>query len=674
MRTDEESETADETEESSPRDETSDSDLVLSLSVASGPDAGMSLSFRQDRVTVGRSPENDFVLSDGFVSSDHGEFVLEDDGYVYRDLESRHGSLIVMGDVSERLHGDGPLESDAVGDGCEVQVGCSLLEVELASADDSETDVEWSDTSQSLSGREFDSTSTDVDSRDKVITQALRPVQSLDRRFDTDSERLAILFRLAGELNGLTELDEILDLVVEATFDAFPNANFFAITLASTPEEVDQQEPFFTRVRGDVPGDDLEGEPILSTSILEHVVESEESVLFLKNSVGAEVTESILKAGITSCLCAPLAGQEKLLGVMEVDTRGQGGVFSRRDLDLFSVLASNTAFAIERAQLSSNIVEMFNSFVAASVDAIEARDPATAGHSERVTSYTLDLARAVNATDSGAFANVTLGDSELKELRYATLLHDFGKIAVDEAVLQKGSRLEPTEVDLIAERMESIAGLDYRRRVQEATEEGDLSAETFDQIDREHRQFAADLREAVEKIRSLSEARSLTDEQIEWVEEFGARTYRDAEGEERPYLTDSEVESLTIQYGTLDNEEWKLIKSHPRHSEEILERIAWSDELERIPQLAGAHHEKLDGSGYPKGRTGDSIPIQVRIMTIADIFDALTASDRPYRDAFSVETAIDILEEEAAEGKLDADLVELFVERVLPEVRDRVPN
>jgi 3',5'-cyclic-nucleotide phosphodiesterase len=645
------------------------------MTVVSGPDSGMSLSFAKPRITIGRGPDNDFVLSDGFVSGRHG--VVEAAGpeeIIYRDEESRHGSLVVIDDDSQRLEDGEEQVSDPVDHACEIQVGCTLIKLRVAPNTSRNTRMDVPSTPPKLkSNRSGDSVGrARRGEKDKVITQALEPVQSLNRRIESDHERLAILFRLAGELNGRTALDDILQLVVDATFDAFPNANFFAITLASEPEEVGVEKPFFTRVRGDAANDGEE--PIISTSIVEHVVRSEESVLFLKDSIGAEITESILEAEITSCLCAPLVGQQSLLGVMEVDTRGQGGVFSRRDLDLFSVLASNVAFAIERAELSNNIVEMFESFVAASVDAIEARDRTTAGHSQRVTRYTMELAEALNHREWGPLGDVELGDEKLKELRYAALLHDFGKIAVEEKVLHKAKRLPEERLRLIEKRFRNIELLTYRKLTREA-----LGADGDDALDAEHIEAKVDaiseeLSEAYERIEEIAAAASLTDEQMDWVKSFAERTYTGPDGEEHPFLTDQEVEGLTIQYGTLTDEEWAQIKSHPAHSERFLERIPWSDDLADIPEIAGAHHEKLDGSGYPKGRSADSLPIQVRMLTVADIFDALTASDRPYRDAFSIDKAIAILHEEAEAGKLDPDVVEMFEKEVLPVIRPHIPK
>ncbi len=662
----------------------------IKLTVVSGPDSGMSFVYDQPKVTVGRNPQNDFVLTDGFVSGRHGAFERTDSGDVrYRDTQSRHGSLVVVDSVSVRLHQDDdrPTERE-LEDGAEVQVGSTLIRVDLMETrerlrpDDVDSRGGLRDISElRQSTGETVSADDDPDGEsrhDKVITQALEPVQMISQRFE-DDERLGILFSLAGELNGLTGLDEILDRVVNATFDAFKNANFFAITLVSDPDKVDSESPFFTRIRGDLPAYDEaeDDEPIISTSILRHVVESQESVLFLKDSMGSNVTESILEAQITSCLCAPLVGQRSLLGVMQVDTRGQGGVFSRRDLDLFSVLASNVAFAIERAELSSNIVEMFESFVSASVNAIEARDPTTAGHSERVTNYTLKLAERVNEVDEGRLGEVELDDEEMTELQYAALLHDFGKIAVDEAILQKSKRLPEDRLAVIEQRFQTIKMLDYRRRVRRRRNQADGAApdaETLEMLESEHEEFCQEIDDHLEAIHHAASASSLADEEIDHIEAIAARSYRDADGSQTPFLTERELRNLTIPSGTLNAQEWEAVKRHPMYSESLLERIPWSDDLDKIPEIAGAHHEKLDGSGYPEGVGSEDLSIQVRMLTVADIFDALTATDRAYRDAFSVDEATDILKEEARDGKLDSAVVEVFVNDIIPVIMDMIPR
>jgi 3',5'-cyclic-nucleotide phosphodiesterase len=673
--------------------QTNTRNLSLRLAVVEGPDTGLERTFKPgDAVTIGRDTRNTFVLNDGFVSGRHGVLDFSDEEASYRDLESRHGSQVLVDDVSMKLEGGNSPKKVPIRDGAEIQVGCTVIEVQLERGSDEEdapppspaetltTESEWeeqveeSDSRHSVVSRAIESNGRQ--SRETMVTTALRGVDSISTELEGTDQRFKTLFRLAGELNGLTSLEEVMDRIVEAVFEAFPAANFFAVTLASDPEKVGEVEPFMTRVRGELPGEQDQGEPILSTSIVRKVLQDRESVLFLKDSFGAEVSQSIIDAQITACLCAPLIGQRSMLGVMQVDTRGRGSLFSKHDLDLFSVFASNAAFALERAKLSDNIVEMFDSFVSASVNAIEARDPTTAGHSERVATYTLELADVVNGISAGKVADIYFPPDSMRELRYAALLHDFGKIAVRERVLQKGKRLPELHLELIEQRFETIKSLQYQRMIRKhfGSASDGVHLEAFDEVERRYDAHCDQLDRTLDFLMDVASAPGLTDEQVERVRKLGEQFFIDARGEQRPYLTPEEVENLTIRRGTLNEDEWENMRSHARRSEEYLERIPWSDELADIPCIAGAHHEKLDGSGYPDGIAGEEIVPQVRMLTISDIFDALTASDRPYRKAATPDRAVSILREEAAANKLDSDLVEVFADRVVPSILSVIPG
>ncbi|MFU8802253.1 MAG: HD domain-containing phosphohydrolase [Bradymonadaceae bacterium] len=645
----------------------------MSLSVVSGPDAGLKRTFTQVRITLGRDHRNDFALNDGFVSNRHGEFVIDGDEVVYRDLTSRHGSLVLVDHVSLHLHDKVKTGQVKVRNGAELQIGSTLIQVKITVL------TEPAPEPTHPGSRLPEQTKPSAELRQRFITTAHQPVQTINQTFESNDRRLAILFRLAGQLNGLTGLDGILDLIVEATFDAFPAANFFAVTLISDPKAEDIERPFLTKIRGTLAGHDDDTEPILSMSILQRVIDTRESVLFVKDSLGSEVTQSILDAQITACMCAPLVGQHSLLGVMQVDTRGRGSLFSRQDLDLFNILASNVAFAIERAQLAESIVEMFEAFVGASVNAIEARDPVTAGHSARVARYTLELAEVVNEIQTGPLQDVHLNVNELTELRYAALLHDFGKIAVREDVLQKDARLPEGQMRLLEQRFEMIKELTYKtwlRQFVQALESGQVSVTGtgLAEIDARFAQYSEQLDETLEWVQAVNTAGFVKDEDLARIRELGARFFVDSHGHRRPYLEPTEVENLCIARGTLNEDEWVNMRSHAAFSEDYLARIPWSQDLKNIPCIAGAHHEKLDGSGYPKGIKAEFILPQVRMLTISDIFDAVTASDRPYRKAAPIEKALQILNWEADDNKLDKVLVEVFGDIVIPRVSHFVPN
>ena len=697
------------------------STVQLTLTVISGPDTGLVRTFHQRRVTVGRSTTNDFVLTDGFVSNRHGELFLEAEELVYRDLRSRHGSLVVVDSVSLHLHDKARDTQVNIKDGAEMQLGATLLRlsVEAGPQPTAEGPLQANPSIASVvravaafgvpeitasvpaevlphvraeeGGPGDDQPGEPVEEpgwnprssmRETLITTALRPVNKLTQNFETSDQRLAVLFRLAGQLNGLNGLDEIMELIVEATFEAFPAANFFAVTLLREDDDeraVADLAPHLTRTRGQLAagiGDD--GEPLLSKSILRRVIDTRESVLFVKDSLGTELTKSIIDAQITACMCAPLVGQRSLLGVMQVDTRGQGSLFSRKDLELFNVLASNVAFALERASLSENIVKMFESFVHASVSAIEARDPTTAGHSERVAHYTTSLAQAADQAHTGSLREIAFTSDQITELHYAALLHDFGKIAVREDVLNKGTRVHGHTLELIAQRFETIKALTYQRmildRLRQAVDGALPTAEEIDRLERGYLDFACGLDRILDFIDGVARKPYLPDDDLARVRAIGKKCYLGLDGKPQPYLLPDELENLCIRRGTLNDDEWENMRGHAARSQEFLELIPWSAELKNIPCIAGAHHEKLDGSGYPLGLHAEKISPQVRMLTVADIFDALTAADRPYRKAAPIERAIFILREEASDHKLDVELVEIFAERVVPAIRHHIPG
>ncbi len=636
------------------------------MTVVSGPDTGLSQSFRQSRITLGRDGRNDLVLTDGFVSNRHGEFVARGGEITYRDLKSRHGSLVMVNNVSTHLQQEDGRQVDVV-HGAELQIGCSVIKIGIPEERVEPVPSAFEDASITVTRESAGGTH-----REQLITAAHEPVSALTRRIDGNDRRLQILFELSGQLNALSTIDEVLERIVAATFEAFPAANFFAVTLVDDPGNPSLEQPYLTRVRGHL--EDSGERPVLSKSILERVLTEGQAVLWVKDSLGLEVSQSILDAQITACLAAPLVGQRSLLGLMLVDTRGRGSLFSKHDLDLFSVFASNAAFALERAKLSDSIVQMFESFVEASVTAIEARDPTTAGHSQRVATYTLELAQVVNELGVGPASNISFSMNELTELRYAALLHDFGKIAVREDVLMKGTRLPDVQMDLIDQRLETVKALHYREILDQLVAEGTAPERLVQAAEMRFAKIIAEFDQIANRLRAISSMGFVDDDSMEFVHQVAKRSYRTLAGTTESLLSQYEVDNLTIRRGTLNESEWENMRSHARRSEEYLERIPWSDDLKNIPCIAGAHHEKLDGSGYPAKLVGDEIIPQVRMLTIADIFDALTAADRPYRKAATIERAVEILHLEANDNKLDRELVEIFEGSVVPRIRDFVPS
>jgi HD-GYP domain-containing protein (c-di-GMP phosphodiesterase class II) len=337
--------------------------------------------------------------------------------------------------------------------------------------------------------------------------------------------------------------------------------------------------------------------------------------------------------------------------------------FQPDDLEMIESIASQAAVAIDNKNLLESIQALFDGFVQASVTAIEQRDPTTAGHSGRVEALTTRLARAVNAINTGKFAEVFLTEDQLKELRYACLLHDFGKVGVREHILVKAKKLLPGQLEVIQSRFEFIersVQLKYANEKLEAMR-AERNGSTLEEIDRHLRAELAQLEEWVGSIVTANEPTVMPEDKASTLELLSRQTYDDMSGNMHPMLLPQEFRFLSIRKGTLDTQERLEMEAHVTHSFHFLNKIPWTPVMRRIPEIAYGHHEKLDGSGYPRGLSGEGIPLQSRMMTISDIYDALTAQDRPYKRSVPTETALDILTAEAADGKLDRDLLDVFI-------------
>ncbi|HEY0591561.1 MAG TPA: HD domain-containing phosphohydrolase, partial [Thermoanaerobaculia bacterium] len=330
-------------------------------------------------------------------------------------------------------------------------------------------------------------------------------------------------------------------------------------------------------------------------------------------------------------------------------------------------LAGSAAVAVENNYLYEAIEQLFEGFVTASVTAIEQRDPTTSGHSFRVADLTVELAKIVDRLEDEPFRVIRFTADQVRELRYASLLHDFGKVGVREKVLIKEKKLYPLQMDLIRSRFEflirSVEGAARERKMLYLLEKGRDGYEEFAAgVDRE---AAEEIRRAEEDLAFIvrsNEPTILPEGEFHYLQELAKRDYIDLHGTRRLLLEPEEVARLSIRKGNLDQSERSEIESHVTHTFEFLSKIPWTNDLQRIPEIAYAHHEKLNGRGYPRGLDEPRIPIQSRMMTVSDIYDALTASDRPYKRAISTDRALDILGMEVKDGLLDRDLVRIFIE------------
>jgi len=345
--------------------------------------------------------------------------------------------------------------------------------------------------------------------------------------------------------------------------------------------------------------------------------------------------------------------------------------FRQEDLEMVESVASQAAVAIDNKNLLDSIQALFDGFVQASVTAIEQRDPSTAGHSGRVEALTTSLAAAVTKIDVGRYKDVYLSDDQLKELRYACLLHDFGKVGVREDVLRKAKKLMPGQLEVIQSRFEGVersVQVKYATEKLEAMRRGAAGPEVLAEIDRRLDDELVQLDRWIQGIAAANEPSVLPEDKASMLEFLSQQTYIDMAGKPHPMLDPQEFRFLSIRKGTLDPQERLEMESHVTHSFHFLSKIPWTPMMLGIPEIAYGHHEKLDGTGYPRGLKGKEIPIQARMMTISDIYDALTAQDRPYKAAVPIQKALDILRDEAGKGELDADLLDVFIDKRVYEV------
>lgn len=381
-----------------------------------------------------------------------------------------------------------------------------------------------------------------------------------------------------------------------------------------------------------------------------------------------------------SMLAVPLISQrDEVIGVIQLINKKRDPVarlktrtdvdshvvpFDERSEELLGMVAAQAGVSLETAILYEEIRRLFEGFVKASVEAIESRDPTTSGHSRRVADLTVGLARVVDGESTGPYAGATFTPEDLRELEYASLLHDFGKIGVREKVLVKAKKLYDERLELVRLRFDyvvrSIEADVLARKVRAL--EGGAPAEVLAALDVELAERRAGVEAAWASVCSANEPTVLSQGDFARIEEIARETYADLRGEVRSLLDADEVTCLKVSRGSLTSQEFDEIRSHVSHTFRFLSRIPWGKSLQRVPVIAGAHHERLNGTGYPNRLKAEEIPVQSKMMSIADIYDALTASDRPYKKAVPVERAIDILDYSVKDGHLDAELVRIFKE------------
>jgi HD-GYP domain-containing protein (c-di-GMP phosphodiesterase class II) len=358
-------------------------------------------------------------------------------------------------------------------------------------------------------------------------------------------------------------------------------------------------------------------------------------------------------------------GVLQLLNSIDPDTK-RVAPFSAADQRLAESLASQAAIALTNRQLITQLEQLFESFIQLINVAIDEKSPYTGGHCERVPVLTMMLAEAVNETRAGPLADFGMTDKDRYELKIAGLLHDCGKVTTPVHVVDKATKLQTLfdrihVVDTRFEVLKRDAQIAMLKAKLNLRDSHDSRAEAMLEEDlvRHLRQIDAD-REFLRQANIGSEL--MTPEAQDRVRRIGTGyRWMDVDGKPANFLTDDELENLNIRAGTLTQKERETINYHIVATIKMLEQLPWPKHLKNVPEYAGGHHERMDGKGYPKGLTREQMSVQARVMGIADIFEALTARDRPYKRGKTLSESLEILGNFKVNGHIDPDLFDVFV-------------
>jgi HD-GYP domain-containing protein (c-di-GMP phosphodiesterase class II) len=364
-----------------------------------------------------------------------------------------------------------------------------------------------------------------------------------------------------------------------------------------------------------------------------------------------------------SFLTVPMANHEnEIIGVLQLINAtdpGTGEVlpFSASDQRLAESLASQAAIALTNRMLINQLEQLFESFINMINSAIDEKSPYTGGHCQRVPALTMMLAEAVNETDSGPLSDFHMNDKDRYELKIAGLLHDCGKVTTPVHVVDKATKLETIydRIHLIDTRFEILkrdAEIEMLKAGNDPQARGRYR-ERLRQIE-EDRMFLRAANIGGERMHDDDTARVRRIAEYRWT---------DISGHEAKFLSDDELKNLTIRAGTLTAEERQIINHHIVATIKMLEALPWPRHLKNVPEYAGGHHERMDGKGYPRGLTREQMSVQARVMGIADIFEALTAKDRPYKKGKTLSESLEILGKFSLNGHIDPDLFDIFVRK-----------
>ena len=374
----------------------------------------------------------------------------------------------------------------------------------------------------------------------------------------------------------------------------------------------------------------------------------------------------------TSFLTVPMANHEHdIIGVLQLinsvdKTTNEIVAFSELDQQLIESLASQAAVTVTNQGLIESQKKLFDSFIQLIATAIDEKSPYTAGHCRRVPAITEMLANAANEINKGPLDNFSMSDTEMYELSVAAWLHDCGKITTPEYVVDKATKLETIfdRINIVHTRFEILkrdAVIDALKLIlKKYLNHNDIDKTIKD--DASLQDILVELEKEKKEIEKYNiGGESLSDIDKKRIQKISKRTYKDSEYKDIPLLNNEEVENLKISRGTLNDKERQIINNHVTVTIKMLESLPYPKHLKNVPEFAGCHHEKMDGTGYPNQLNGEQMSIPARMIAIADIFEALTAGDRPYKKGMLLSQALKILGRMKVEKHIDPDLFDVFM-------------
>jgi HD-GYP domain-containing protein (c-di-GMP phosphodiesterase class II) len=375
-----------------------------------------------------------------------------------------------------------------------------------------------------------------------------------------------------------------------------------------------------------------------------------------------------------SMLVAPMRNHENyIIGVLQLINARDPAVgavipFSRENQNMTESLASQAAIALTNRRLIHDLETLLDSFIRSIASAIDEKSAYTGDHVRRVAELTMTIARRINEVKEGPYAGVSFDEHQLKELHLAAWLHDLGKITTPEHVVDKASKLETVfnRIELLQLRFELLRREHEIGKLRQAIRDGrqatgDDPGETLAESDDFIRSLDEDYQFLV---RDNNGSEAMTDEQIARLKRIAQRTYP-VDGAWRPILDDNELENLSVRQGTLTGAERNIINNHAMVTYKILSQLPFPKTLRHVAEIAAAHHERMNGTGYPNGLRGDQIFLQSRILALADVFEALTAKDRPYKKPTNLSQALKIIGFMVKDGHIDPELFDFFLKERL---------